>query len=236
MHRAKCEQYHARTGWAGCCSGTETGYKMAMVKASLTLFGGDTLVVRCSERCHIHLMSAKVPGDSHADILSVQDRDSAYLTVPYSGTGTCLSTVTASRWSTPSATCRPDRHCQNTRPVMPGVRFMTNLMQSLYLQIAPENNKENQFIDFRLITTSKEKSRFFLTGQQSDAQSCRAFSFARAQARPGVGLSPNSARTLATGHRDWHRACPACAAPAQAKTDTGRWCRAARWPGRSAGR
>ncbi len=39
---------------------TETGYKMAMVKASLTLFGGDTLVVRCSERCHIHLMSAKV--------------------------------------------------------------------------------------------------------------------------------------------------------------------------------
>ncbi|SQC42312.1 Uncharacterised protein [Klebsiella pneumoniae] len=49
---------------------------MAMVKASLTLFGGDTLVVRCSERCHIHLMSAKVPGDSHADILSVQDRDS----------------------------------------------------------------------------------------------------------------------------------------------------------------
>ena len=136
MHRAKCEQYHARTGWAGCCSGTETGYKMAMVKASLTLFGGDTLVVRCSERCHIHLMSAKVPGDSHADILSVQDRDSAYLTVPYSGT--CLSTVTASRWSTPSATCRLDRHCQNTRPVMPGVRFMTNLMQSLYLQIAPE--------------------------------------------------------------------------------------------------
>lgn len=61
-----------------------------MVKASLTLFGGDTLVVRCSERCHIHLMSAKVPGDSHADILSVQDRDSAYLTVPYSGTWNVL--------------------------------------------------------------------------------------------------------------------------------------------------
>ena len=58
---------------------------MAMVKASLTLFGGDTLVVRCSERCHIHLMSAKVP-----DILSVQDRDSAYLTVPYSGTWNVL--------------------------------------------------------------------------------------------------------------------------------------------------
>ena len=33
---------------------------------------------------------AKVPGDSHADILSVQDRDSAYLTVPYSGTWNVL--------------------------------------------------------------------------------------------------------------------------------------------------
>ena len=61
-----------------------------MVKASLTLFGGDTLVVRCSERCHIHLMSAKAAGDSHADIFSVQDRDSAYLTVPYSGTWNVL--------------------------------------------------------------------------------------------------------------------------------------------------
>lgn len=45
---------------------------------------------------------------------------------------------------------------------MPGVGFMTNLMQSLYLQIAPENNKENQFIDFRLITTSKENHAFSL--------------------------------------------------------------------------
>ena len=53
MHRAKCEQYHARTGWAGCCSGTETGYK-------------------------------------NGDILSVQERDSAYLTVPYSGTWNVL--------------------------------------------------------------------------------------------------------------------------------------------------
>ena len=78
-------------GGQDAVAGQKRGTKMAMVKASLTLFGGDTLVVRCSERCHIHLMSAKVPGDSHADILSV-----------------------------------------------PGVRFMTNLMQSLYLQIAPE--------------------------------------------------------------------------------------------------
>ncbi|MEO3988413.1 DUF1883 domain-containing protein [Pseudocitrobacter cyperus] len=56
---------------------------MAMVKASLTLFGGDTVVVRCSERCHIHLMNAQ---NKHRDILSVQDKDSAWLTVPYSGT------------------------------------------------------------------------------------------------------------------------------------------------------
>ncbi|UMX48653.1 hypothetical protein MJ390_18350 [Klebsiella pneumoniae] len=64
---------------------------MAMVKASLTLFGGDTLVVRCSERCHIHLMSAKVPGDSHVDILSVCRIGTAlHLTVPYSGTWNVL--------------------------------------------------------------------------------------------------------------------------------------------------
>ena len=125
-------------GGQDAVAGQKRGTKMAMVKASLTLFGGDTLVVRCSERCHIHLMSAKVPGDSHADILSVQDRDSAYLTVPYTAPGTCLSTVTASHWSTPSATFRPDSYYQNTRPAVPGVRFMTNLMQSLYLQIAPE--------------------------------------------------------------------------------------------------
>lgn len=77
-------------GGQDAVAGQKRGTKMAMVKASLTLFGGDTLVVRCSERCHIHLMSAKVPGDSHADILSVQDRDSAYLTVPYSGTWNVL--------------------------------------------------------------------------------------------------------------------------------------------------
>ncbi len=65
--------------------------RMALVKASLTLFGGDTVVVRCSESCHIHLMSAKSPSaNAQTDILSVQDRNSAYLTVPYSGTWNVL--------------------------------------------------------------------------------------------------------------------------------------------------
>ena len=59
---------------------------MALVKASLKLFGGDTVVVRCSERCHIHLMSEKNHvKDTQSDILSVQDRDNAWLTVPYTG-------------------------------------------------------------------------------------------------------------------------------------------------------
>lgn len=57
---------------------------MALVKTTLKLFGGDTVVVRCSDKCHIHLMSAKASTDE-ADILSVQDRSSAYLTVPYRG-------------------------------------------------------------------------------------------------------------------------------------------------------
>ncbi len=124
----------------------------------------------------------------------MQDRDSAYLTVPYSGTGTCLSTVTASRWSTPSATCRPDRHCQNTRPVMPGVRFMTNLMQSMYLQIAPENNKENQFIDFRLIPPVRKTTLFPYWSAIGRPVMPGVF-FARAQASP--------ASTRPTAHGRW---------------------------------
>ncbi|MBA8063984.1 DUF1883 domain-containing protein [Citrobacter freundii] len=64
---------------------------MALVKASLKLFGGDTVVVRCSERCHIHLMSEKNHvKDTQIDILSVQDRDNAWLTVPYTGTWNVL--------------------------------------------------------------------------------------------------------------------------------------------------
>jgi hypothetical protein len=64
---------------------------MALVKASLKLFGGDTVVVRCSERCHIHLMSEKNHvKDTQSDILSVQDRDNAWLTVPYTGTWNVL--------------------------------------------------------------------------------------------------------------------------------------------------
>ncbi|WET42436.1 DUF1883 domain-containing protein [Citrobacter enshiensis] len=59
---------------------------MALVKTSLKLFGGDTVVVRCSGRCHIHLMSDSTHAkDTQTDILSVQDRDNAWLTVPYTG-------------------------------------------------------------------------------------------------------------------------------------------------------
>ncbi|WP_437890335.1 DUF1883 domain-containing protein [Phytobacter sp. V91] len=59
---------------------------MALVKASLKLFGGDTVVVRCSENCHIHLMSEKShTSNAQTDILSVQNRANAYLAVPYSG-------------------------------------------------------------------------------------------------------------------------------------------------------
>jgi len=62
------------------------GWKMAVVKASLKLFGGDTIVVRCSANCHIHLMSEKSSAaNAETDILSVQNRASAYLAVPYSG-------------------------------------------------------------------------------------------------------------------------------------------------------
>ncbi|AIR66784.1 DUF1883 domain-containing protein [Cedecea neteri] len=60
---------------------------MPVVKASLKLFGGDTVVVRCSNNCHIHLMcDSDKHGSPEADVLSVQNRQSAYIAVPYSGT------------------------------------------------------------------------------------------------------------------------------------------------------
>lgn len=60
---------------------------MPVVKASLKLFGGDTVVVRCSNNCHIHLMcDSDKHGGSEADVLSLQNRQSAYIAVPYSGT------------------------------------------------------------------------------------------------------------------------------------------------------
>ncbi|WP_213716039.1 DUF1883 domain-containing protein [Cedecea lapagei] len=60
---------------------------MPVVKASLKLFGGDTVVVRCSNNCHIHLMcDSDRRGSTEADVLSVQNRQSAYIAVPYSGT------------------------------------------------------------------------------------------------------------------------------------------------------
>jgi len=80
-----CEQNHVRGGLF-----LAEGNEMAMVKTSLKLFGGDTVVVRCSDSCHIHLMSAKGAPSSNADILSVQNRKHAYLTVPYSGTWNVL--------------------------------------------------------------------------------------------------------------------------------------------------
>lgn len=59
---------------------------MALVKTSLKLFGGDTVVVHCSENCHIHLMSEKKhAAHAQTDVLSVEGSSSAYLAVPYSG-------------------------------------------------------------------------------------------------------------------------------------------------------
>lgn len=55
-------------------------------KGKFEVIWGDTVVVRCSERCHIHLMSEKNHvKDAQTDILSVQNRDNAWLTVPYTG-------------------------------------------------------------------------------------------------------------------------------------------------------
>ncbi|KEA53578.1 MULTISPECIES: hypothetical protein [Mangrovibacter] len=59
---------------------------MAVVKTTLKLFGGDTVVVRCSDNCHIHLSANDCEQTGiDAEIMSVQNRNTAYLAVPFSG-------------------------------------------------------------------------------------------------------------------------------------------------------
>ncbi|WP_413734411.1 DUF1883 domain-containing protein [Sodalis sp. RH21] len=63
---------------------------MSIIRTRLKLFGGDTVVVHCSEKCNIHLLCENQPSTNHStlgfgDILGVSDRASAYLGVPYSG-------------------------------------------------------------------------------------------------------------------------------------------------------
>jgi hypothetical protein len=51
----------------------------------------------------------------------------------------------------------------------PGLRLLTNpnLSQTGWMKV--NKNHENQSIDFRLLTTKKEKPRFILLCQQSEA-------------------------------------------------------------------
>ncbi|TCV98201.1 DUF1883 domain-containing protein [Biostraticola tofi] len=63
---------------------------MSIIRTRLKLFGGDTVVVKCSEKCSIHLIcdnqpQAMIPSLGFGDILGVNDRKTAYLGVPYNG-------------------------------------------------------------------------------------------------------------------------------------------------------
>lgn len=63
---------------------------MSIIRTRLNLFGGDTVVVHCSEKCNIHLFCESQQLNHRSvigfgDILGVSDSDSAYLGVPYSG-------------------------------------------------------------------------------------------------------------------------------------------------------
>lgn len=66
------------------------GKVMPIVRARLSLFGGDTVVIRCSEKCHIHLMcesevERKGRHSGFGDILTVNDQNTAYVGIPYKG-------------------------------------------------------------------------------------------------------------------------------------------------------
>ena len=63
---------------------------MPIVRTRLSLFGGDTVVIRCSEKCHIHLMcenDAELKGrhTGFGDVLTVNNQNTAYVGIPYKG-------------------------------------------------------------------------------------------------------------------------------------------------------
>jgi len=63
---------------------------MSIIRTRLQLFGGDTVVVHCAEKCNIHLLSENQQTTHNSvlgfgDILGVSDQANAYLGVPYSG-------------------------------------------------------------------------------------------------------------------------------------------------------
>ncbi|WP_410016585.1 DUF1883 domain-containing protein [Sodalis sp. C49] len=63
---------------------------MSIIRTRLKLFGGDTVVVHCSQKCNIHLLCEnQQPTEPSAlgfsDIPGVSNRATAYLGVPYSG-------------------------------------------------------------------------------------------------------------------------------------------------------
>lgn len=71
------------------------GKVMPIVRARLSLFGGDTVVIRCSEKCHIHLMcendiERNGRHSGFGDILMVNDQNTAYVGIPYNGTWNVL--------------------------------------------------------------------------------------------------------------------------------------------------
>ncbi|QWA12789.1 DUF1883 domain-containing protein [Sodalis ligni] len=63
---------------------------MSVIRTRLKLFGGDTVVVHCSEKCNIHLLCENQQQDAQkslgfGDVMGVSGRATAYLGVPYSG-------------------------------------------------------------------------------------------------------------------------------------------------------
>jgi len=63
---------------------------MPNVRARLSVFGGDTVVIRCSEKCHIHLMCENDTEQQNrhsgfGDVLTVKDQHTAYVGIPYKG-------------------------------------------------------------------------------------------------------------------------------------------------------
>ena len=63
---------------------------MSIVRTSLNLFGGDTVVIRCSDKCQIELSCEDNPylaeqAVGQAEALHIDNQNIAYVGIPYSG-------------------------------------------------------------------------------------------------------------------------------------------------------
>ncbi|KAA9001983.1 hypothetical protein FJU30_06810 [Affinibrenneria salicis] len=63
---------------------------MSIVRTCLTLFGGDTLIIKCTDKFHVSMVDdnqsdVALAKSAEKNAISVDAKEEVYLTVPYTG-------------------------------------------------------------------------------------------------------------------------------------------------------